>query len=104
MPPTRDTDVCFLPAGDLVRCFRARRLSPTEVVQAVLARIDAVNPALNALVTVDREGALAAARRATAALARGRSLITAVAAAIAWLDGARRRAVDVRGESHLPLR
>ncbi len=74
MPSTRDTDVCFLSAGDLVRRYRARRLSPTEAVQAVLARIDALNPALNAVVTVDREGALAAARRATAALRRDRSL------------------------------
>ncbi|HEX7126151.1 MAG TPA: amidase [Thermodesulfobacteriota bacterium] len=74
MPLARDPDVCFLSAGDLVRRFRARRLSPTEVVQAVLARIDALNPRLCAMVTVDREGALAAARRATAALGRGRAL------------------------------
>ncbi len=37
-----------------------------------------------------------------AELALGRGLITAVAAAVAWLDGARRRAVEVRGEWHLP--
>jgi amidase len=40
------------------------------VTQAVLARIDAVNPGLNAFVTLAREEALAAARRATAALRR----------------------------------
>ena len=39
-------------------------------MQAVLARIDAVNPAVNAYVTVARESALAAARRATRALTR----------------------------------
>src|SRR6266545_6832939 len=39
-------------------------------MQAVLARIDAVNPRLNAYVTVARESALAAARKATAALER----------------------------------
>jgi amidase len=66
-----DRDLCFTPAGELVRLFRARRASPLEVVQAVLARIDAVNPGLNAYVTVARESALAAARRATAALRRG---------------------------------
>lgn len=63
-------DPCFIPATDLVRLYRARRLSPLEVMRAVLARIDAVNPALNAYVTLDREGALAAAKRATAALRR----------------------------------
>ena len=39
-------------------------------MQAVLARIDAVNPAVNAYVTVARESALAAARTATRALGR----------------------------------
>ena len=39
-------------------------------MQAVLARIDAVNPAVNAYVTVAGESALAAARRATRALSR----------------------------------
>src|SRR5712671_6907328 len=39
-------------------------------MQAVLARIDAVNPRVNAYVTVARETALAAARKATAALGR----------------------------------
>jgi amidase len=64
------TDVCFLPATELARLYRARKLSPLEVMQAVLARIDAVNPAVNAFVTVARESALAAARRATRALGR----------------------------------
>src|SRR5262245_36260050 len=43
-------------------------------MQAVLARIDAVNPQLNAYVTVARESALGAARKATAALRRGATL------------------------------
>ena len=43
-------------------------------MQAVLARLDSVNPAVNACVTVARESALAEARRATAGLKRGRTL------------------------------
>src|SRR2546429_253890 len=39
-------------------------------MRAVLARIDAVNPRVNAYVTVAREAALAAAKKATAALGR----------------------------------
>jgi amidase len=69
-----DRDLCFTPAGQLVRMFGARKTSPLEVLQAVLARIDAVNPRVNAYVTVAREMALAAARRATQALGRGTRL------------------------------
>ena len=68
-----DRDLCFTPATELARLYRARRASPLEVMQAVLARIDAVNPKLNAYVTLARESALAAARRATAALGRGKA-------------------------------
>jgi amidase len=63
-------DLCALPATALARLYRAGRLSPREVVEAVLARIDRVNPRVNAIVTLDGEGARAAARRATAALRR----------------------------------
>ena len=63
-------DICFIPAHELVRLYRARKASPLEVMQAVLARIDAVNPAVNAYVTVARESALAEARRATRMLGR----------------------------------
>jgi len=69
-----DHDLCFVPAATLLRLYRARKVSPLEVVQAVLARIDAVNPRLNAYVTVVREPALAAAKKATAALARKAAL------------------------------
>ena len=51
-----------LSASELLRRFAARALSPLEVVQAILRRIDAVNPAINALPLVDAERALAAAR------------------------------------------
>ena len=72
MAPERD--FCFTPAVDLLKLYRARRVSPLDVMQAVLARIDAVNPDVNAIVTLVREDALRDARRATAALRRGASL------------------------------
>ncbi len=65
-----DRDLCFTPATELVRLYRARKVSPLEVMEAVLARIDRVNPRLNAYVTLARESALAAARGATRALGR----------------------------------
>ncbi|MBI4587501.1 MAG: amidase [Candidatus Rokubacteria bacterium] len=68
------TTLCFTPATELARLFRARKVSPLEVMEAVLARIDAVNPQLNAYVTVARESALRAARAATSALRKGARL------------------------------
>ena len=69
-----ERDLCFTPAVDLLKLYRARRVSPLEVMQAVLARIDAVNPDVNAIVTLVREDALRDARRATATLRRGARL------------------------------
>jgi Asp-tRNA(Asn)/Glu-tRNA(Gln) amidotransferase A subunit family amidase len=69
-----DRDLCFVPATTLQRLYRTRKVSPLEVMLAVLARIDAVNPHVNAYVTVARESALAGARRATAALTRRSAL------------------------------
>jgi len=67
-------DLCFTPATELARLYRARKASPLEVMQAVFARIDAVNPGLNAYVTLAREAALREAGRATRALRRGATL------------------------------
>ena len=64
------TDLCWTPATDLVALFRRRKASPLEVMRAVLARIEKVNPPLNAYCTVAAEQALAAARKATAALGK----------------------------------
>jgi amidase len=70
-----DRDLCFTTATELHRLYRARKTSPLEVMQAVLARVDAVNPRLNAIVTLARESALKEARAATAALKKkGRKL------------------------------
>ena len=69
-----DRDLCFTPATELARLFRARKVSPLEVMQSVLARIDAVNPRVNAYVTVARDSALRAARQATRALRPGATL------------------------------
>ena len=67
-------DLTFAPAVELARLYRSRKVSPLEVVQALLDRIDAVNPQVNAFVTLAREAALWEARRATAALKRGATL------------------------------
>lgn len=61
-------------AMELAALVRARRASPVEITEAVLARIAATEPTLNAFVALDAEGARAAAREAEAALTRGEEL------------------------------
>nr|WP_280854539.1 amidase [Pararoseomonas indoligenes] len=55
----------------MVRYYRRRILSPTEVARAVLARIERLNPALNAIITLDPARALEAARASEARWAAG---------------------------------
>ena len=66
-------DVIYASATALARAIRAKEISSVEVVQAFLERIAAVNPALNAVVQLRAEAALAEARAADATLARGQS-------------------------------
>jgi amidase len=68
------TELCFLAASELARRIRSKDLSAAEVMEAHLAQIDRVNPAVNAIVTLDGDAALAGARRADAAQARGEEL------------------------------
>src|SRR5437879_1168137 len=68
------SDLVFLSAAELTESIRRKQVSPVEVVEAHLAQIDRLNPQLNAIVSLDREGALAAARRAEAAVIRGDGL------------------------------
>jgi aspartyl-tRNA(Asn)/glutamyl-tRNA(Gln) amidotransferase subunit A len=58
------TDPCLLTATELLHAYRHGTLSPVEATQAVLERIDRLNPTLNCYCTVDVEGALEAARAA----------------------------------------
>ncbi|WP_159995605.1 amidase [Roseomonas sp. 18066] len=63
----------FMPAATLRRNYAARRLSPVEVTRALLARVEALDPPLNAMTMLTPEIALAQARAAEAAYAPGGS-------------------------------
>ena len=56
-------DLVFMGARKLARLIRTRKLSATELVKAFIARIEAVNPKVNAIVTFTPDDALKAARR-----------------------------------------
>ncbi|WP_127784134.1 amidase [Rhodococcus sp. X156] len=66
-------DLCFTPATELAAMLRRRDLSARELLDAHLDRIDRTNPQVNAIVTLDVEGARAQADAADAATARGES-------------------------------
>ena len=66
------TDLAYATASELVAGYRARRFSPTEAIDAVLARIDAVEPRVNAWQLVDAAAARRAARASGARWAKGR--------------------------------
>jgi len=64
-----DDELCWMPATDLAAAIARKRVSPVEVVETLLARIDA-HKHLNAYVTVDAEGARRAAKAAERAATR----------------------------------
>lgn len=68
------TSLADLSAVDLVARYRDRSLSPVEVTEAVLQRIEAWEPKLQALWALDLAGARAAARESAARWAQGRPL------------------------------
>src|SRR5919199_6193010 len=67
-------EVCWMSALDLAARYRAREISPVEVAEALLARIEHLNPRLRAFLTVTADHARHQARAAEARLARGEPL------------------------------
>jgi aspartyl-tRNA(Asn)/glutamyl-tRNA(Gln) amidotransferase subunit A len=64
-------DLCFLSATELLTRYRDRSLSPVEVTTAVLAQIEALDPAINAYVTVTGDLAMERANAAEQAWSAG---------------------------------
>jgi amidase len=69
-----DHDICFLTATELARRIRVKELSAREVMETHLAQIAHVNPKVNAIVTLLPEQAMAQAKQADEALARGAAI------------------------------
>ena len=65
------TELWRLTATELATLIRSRKASAREATLAALARLDAVNPRINAVIAHDPAAALAAAEAVDAALARG---------------------------------
>jgi Asp-tRNA(Asn)/Glu-tRNA(Gln) amidotransferase A subunit family amidase len=61
-----DLDLCYLSATEALAAFKARSLSPVDLMQALIARAEAVEPTVNALPANHFERALEQARAAEA--------------------------------------
>ncbi len=71
---TGDETIAYATAAELTEGYRRRDLSPVEVAHAMFVRLDALQPRLNALCVVDRDGALTAARASEDRWRRGEPL------------------------------
>ena len=69
-----DADLTFKPAHELRALIAEKKLSPVDLVEGSLRRIEALNPRLNAFLTVAADQALAEGRAAEAAVLRGDAL------------------------------
>jgi Asp-tRNA(Asn)/Glu-tRNA(Gln) amidotransferase A subunit family amidase len=66
-----DLDLCYLPAHEALRRFKARELSPVELMEAVISRAEAVKDPVNAFTYTHFDEAMDQARKAEAKYARG---------------------------------
>lgn len=68
------TDMDFMPATEMIAAIKKKTLSPREIVEALLARVEKINPKVNAYCTVVPEMALEAAKKAEAEIRQGGKL------------------------------
>ena len=73
-PHTQTDEIGYLSATALADAYRRGSLSPVEATRAVLARIDVLNPRLNAFCLIDDEAALRDARASEVRWLRGEPL------------------------------
>jgi Asp-tRNA(Asn)/Glu-tRNA(Gln) amidotransferase A subunit family amidase len=64
-------DLCFTPAVELKEMLLKKNISPVELMQAFLERIDKINPVINAYCTLVPEMTLEAARKAESTIMQG---------------------------------
>ena len=75
-PFSMSDDITYLSAIELLDAYSTRQLSPVEVVDASLARIENLQPTVNAFVTVCAENARRAATEAEKAYKNSSDLRT----------------------------
>jgi aspartyl-tRNA(Asn)/glutamyl-tRNA(Gln) amidotransferase subunit A len=68
---TNGDELAYMPIAELAPRLKRKEVSPVEVAKAILARIEKLNPALNAYYTVYTDELRTAARNAEQEIARG---------------------------------
>jgi aspartyl-tRNA(Asn)/glutamyl-tRNA(Gln) amidotransferase subunit A len=101
------TDLCFTPATELADLIRRRHISPVEPMEAILSRIEDLQPRLNAFITVCAEQALENARQAEADIMGGKPLgplhgVPFSVKDLLWTEGVRTTFGSRIFESHVP--
>jgi len=71
MDDATTTELHWLTAAEATRAFAARKLSPVELLKALLARIGRLDPRLNAFIRLDADAAMDAAHAAEREIAAG---------------------------------
>ena len=66
-----DIELCYMPAAEALRLFKAKKLSPVELMEATIRRAEATKRKINALTFTHFDEAMALARKAEAKYARG---------------------------------
>ena len=57
-------EICYMSAGDLSKLVEKKEISPVEIIDAHLSRIDATEPILNSFITLLADESRIAARQA----------------------------------------
>ena len=70
----KSQELCWMSAIELAEAIREKQVSTLEVVESILERIEAINPKINAYVTLTADSALADARKADDAVMKGEKL------------------------------
>ncbi|MBT6658257.1 MAG: amidase, partial [Proteobacteria bacterium] len=66
-----DLDLCYLPATDAIKQFKAKTLSPVELLDALIRRAEEVEPVINAFTYRHFDEAMDKAKKAEAKYASG---------------------------------
>jgi len=84
---TKQSELLPLSLYEVSELVHSKKLSPVELTQACLARIEALNPELNAFITVTAEMALGQARAAEAEIQNRCTAFVTNAANMIFISG-----------------
>ncbi len=70
-PSAKEGELPYLTIAEAAALIKSKKLSPVELTEALLSRVDRLNPVLNAYITITADFAIAQAREAEAEIQKG---------------------------------